>query len=450
MTTAAIYQPAESHRHIMGLRASAVLEMAIFFAVMVGYDLIFGAGNRLWGVEPHPFWVIILLMAVQYGTSEGVVAAAVASLILLVGNMPEREVTQDAWEYGVQLLRQPLMWLLTAVVLGELRNRHVRERDYLRKELREARQRETIIAESYDKVRVLKEKLELRIASQLRASITTYRAARSIEKTDPAEVLQGAQELVQSILNPSKFSIYTLGTDGLTLTLFSGWDKEEEFNASYTTQSPLYSQIIGRQAVLCGINPEHETILDKQGILAGPLVDRETGEVSGMLKIEDISFLDLNLTTIETFRAICDWVGMAMVNATRYQSAKEGSLVNPDHNMYSFNYFQRYTNYITALGRRVGFPVMMLVIRLVQADQMSPDQRLKAARVLSKAVQDSLRTVDLAFDYQRNGEEFSIVLPATHREGAEIVRKRMEATIRKELPKTLPASFSMSVQVIHE
>lgn len=450
MTTATIYTPNEKNSYLAGLRVSAILETVVFLLIMLVADWVIGDGVRFWGMQPHPFWVIVILIAVQYGTSEAIFAAILASVVLLLGNTPEQSLRQDMYDYLFHLFKLPLLWLIGGVVIGELRQRHIRERDYLRNELRSAKHREETIAHSYRKVTAVKEQLELKIASQLRASVDTYRAARAIEKNNPAEVLQGVQELVSSVLRPEKFSVYLLNNDGLATTITFGWDEEDHYEKQFDTFHELYREVIGKQQSLCIANRDHQLVLGDQGVLAGPLIDQETGEINGMLKIEKMGFLDLNLSTIETFHAICEWVGMAMVNANRYQDAKEDSMVNPDHNLLSHNYFRRYTDYISSLGKRVGFSVNMIVVTLTNADRMSPEERVKSARKISDVVKVTLRSVDMAFDYQKDGREFSVVLPATNAAGARVVMEKMEKGLRKEMPKSGKAEFALAIHSIHE
>ena len=448
MTTAEIYQPIEEHKRFAGLRSAALIEMGIFFVIALLIDLFFLDGNRYWPMEPHPFWVVVILMAVQYGTSEGVLSAVIASVILLFGNMPEMQT--DQYNYWLHVFSRPLMWVVAAVIVGELRQRHIREREYLYAELREAQRREETISNSYVKVKDIKEKLELRIASQLRASVDTYRAAKAIEKNHPNDVLNGVQELVHSVLQPKKFSVYLLGSEGLDSTITYGWQADDRFAQKFDSGSQLYKEVIGGQKVLCVANADHQKVLGDQGVLAGPLIDNETGEINGMLKIEQTGFMDLNLSTIEAFHSICEWVGMAMVNARKYQDAKESSLVNPDLNLMSNGYFRQYTDYISALGKRVGFAVNMLVVQLVNAEKLSSEQRVKAARALSEASKTALRSVDMAFDYQKDGQEYSIVLPATNRAGAKIVLEKLEEELRRKMPKSVEAEFSFTIHTIHE
>ncbi len=441
-----------TERHyISKFRTSAIIEIALFLIVALILDAFFFEGNRFWGVEPHPFWIIVLLMSVQYGTAEGILAAVLSSLALLLGNMPDQTIRQDMYEYLLYVMFNPIMWLVASIVFGELRQRHIRERIHMEKELDEAHEREDEIARAYDKVRDIKERLELRIAGQLRASVNTYRAAKAIEKLAPDDVLRGVQELISSVLGPDKFSIYMLDSDGLQVTTTLGWDDANNFNRKYDSSSNIYREVVGGQQILCVANSDHEKILEDQGLIAGPLMDKETGEVVGMLKIESLGFTDLNLSTIETFAAICEWVGSAFVNARAYQTAKSESMVDPELKLLTSSYFSRYTSYITALAQRQKFDVSMVNVRLIEDDQLSSADHTKAARLLSDSVKSILRSVDLAFNYHHNEDEYSVVLPATNKAGADIVVQRLEDELRSRMPKNLKhINFAFTVHMLYD
>ena len=176
-----------------------------------------------------------------------------------------------------------------------------------------------------------------------------------METLSPNDVLKGLEGLVNASLYPSQFSIFLLSGNRLEATLMHGWQEDDKLLKSFLPGSAMYQSFIGKQETLCVINADHERILGGQGILAGPLLDKETGEVIGMLKIEKMNLADLNLSNIEAFSAICEWAALAIVNANKYQSAKDGSIVNPDHNLFTHNYFKRYTDYMRSLAERLGF-----------------------------------------------------------------------------------------------
>src|SRR5882762_737675 len=152
--------PITSGRRVFGLRASAVLELAVFFAAALAVDTFLFGGSRFAGFSPHPFWLIVLLVTVQYGITEGLVAAALASAALLAFNVPPAALGEDIHIWLARVLREPVMWFATALIVGELQERHLRERRRMRGELAEAEQRERVVAESYTRLERLKETLE--------------------------------------------------------------------------------------------------------------------------------------------------------------------------------------------------------------------------------------------------------------------------------------------------
>jgi hypothetical protein len=78
-----------------GFRINALVETAALVAALLIADTVFGAGNRFAGLSPSPFWIPVLLASAYYGLNEGLVAAAICSLVALVGNMPEQHLNED-------------------------------------------------------------------------------------------------------------------------------------------------------------------------------------------------------------------------------------------------------------------------------------------------------------------------------------------------------------------
>lgn len=45
-----------------------------------------------------------------------------------------------------------------------------------------------------------------------------------------------------------------------------------------------------------------------------------------MLKIEETGFLQLNVTTLENFRLLCEWIGTAFAQARRFETMGAGGI----------------------------------------------------------------------------------------------------------------------------
>lgn len=433
-----------SPRRWLGLRPVALLELLLFFGVALGLDGWLGAGLRFEGVQPHPFWLPVLLLAIQYGTNEGVLAALVASAALRLGNMPDAGIGQDLYDHLFTLTREPILWLVAAVLFGELRMRQLREREELRAGLAAARQEAEAIARSYRALKSVKESLETRVAGQLRTVFTLYQAAKSIDHLDEGEVMLGIADLVRTVMKPEKFSLFLLNNDVLESVTNEGWDDETDSYARwFDSGTPLFQTVIARQRQLCVNRANDERVLAGEGVMAGPLISADTGEVLGMVKIESLGFTDLSVNTVENFRILCEWIGTAMAKARQYRTANE-QRVFTDEALYSSSYIGRQAEFLALLGRRMGFETTAITIRPTGLSRLSVAQRADLAAAIGEAVRGSLRDTDLACDFGHQGTSFGVVLAGTPLEGAKQVEAKLERAVREALPaglSTIPIGF---------
>src|SRR5579883_1800733 len=167
---------------VLGIRCSALLEIALLLVATLLVDRIFFDGTRFRSLAIHPFWIPILLVSAQYGTNAGLAAALSSSVALLAGNLPPQGIFQDRFAWLFAISRTPLLWFTASVVLGELRSRHLRESEKMRVDLAEAARRENVLIEAYKRLETAKEALETRVAGQLRTALALYEAAKGIEK----------------------------------------------------------------------------------------------------------------------------------------------------------------------------------------------------------------------------------------------------------------------------
>jgi hypothetical protein len=435
---------------ILGLRTSALIEAVALMALLLVIDTALFQGDRFWNANPHPFWIPVLLIAVQYGTNEGLLTAALAAACLLVGNTPPAVEGVGYYDQLYSITTNPILWFVTSWLLGELRQRHIRERDLLIREATEAHQREELIADSYTFVRARKESLEVQMAGQLTSSIEAYRAAKAVETLDPKSVMQGVEQLVKSVLGPQKFSLSIFHDTKLTAAILHGWTPTDTYAQEIDAFSPLYQAVVGQRETLVIANEQHEIALDGQGVMAGPILDGDTGRVVGMLKVEQMDFVSLSLATVETFRALCEWIGTALINARNYQAVKSDAVVNPERNMLTYSYFKRQSDYLTKLAKRVGFDLSMLVIKLNDPKSLSDADRVTIARQIGESARSALRNVYLAFDYQTDGEEYSVLLPGTTQSGAAVVRDKISKELERALRSKREISFTYIMSALHE
>jgi hypothetical protein len=415
----------------------AMIEIVLFVAATLAVDHFFFNGHRFREVTLHPFWLLVLLVSVQYGVAEGLTAAVAGTAALWVGNLPPVRLDQDLYGYWLGIAAMPAAWLAAAVLFGELRARDRRRIIMLSQALDDRERQNDTLSRAYDDISAAKRELEARVAGQLRTVFSLYQAAKAIERLGPGEVLSGVADLVRAILSAKRFSVFLLKGDALEAialesVVTEGWGAGERLPDRYDAGSTLFQAVVGAQRFLCAARAADAEILGDDGMLAGPILSAE-GRVLGMLKIEGLAFLDLNLTTIENFRIVCDWIGTAFAKAQAFETATSDSLYSSERLVLSTSFLERQIAFLTALGRRMKFDVTLLEVTITGAAQATEADRLLYARAVGEVVGRSLRTTDLAFDHKRSGFEFAVLLPATSTTEARIVAEKLERAVRDQL-----------------
>jgi len=394
----------------MGLRTIAIIEAVLLLAAIVIFDLISGTGDRFFHVSPHPFWIVVLLVSVQYGALEGVLAAILASGALLIGNLPPLGFGEDPYAYSVNLAINPAMWMAAALGVGELRSQADRRAQALEASLAEAAEREERLIAVAERLTAANRSLEERVAGQLRTVATLYEASRAVEQLGTGDVLIGIAELVRAGINPKKFSLFLLNEQQLESVISEGWSTSDRFTRVFPAQSTLFREVIINHRSLCVASRTDQAALAGEGILAGPIFSAETGETLGMLKIEGIDAIEFNMTTVESFRVICQWIGTAFARARTFERASNRSLIGTGTILGPSSEYPL-TQFMKALAERARFELGILSVSVRIPDTTSPELKSLVTRALRQALQGVIRQTDIACERNTRGLDYLVLAP---------------------------------------
>ena len=78
-------------------------------------------------MQPHFFWLPVLLLSLQYGTVSGLLAAGVAIVLTAWLGWAEQEVGENHFNYLLRISTQPMLWLVAALLLGQFRLRQIEQ-----------------------------------------------------------------------------------------------------------------------------------------------------------------------------------------------------------------------------------------------------------------------------------------------------------------------------------
>jgi polysaccharide biosynthesis protein PelD len=399
-----------AYRLILGLRISALVETLVFLAVALLVDAWLGAGDRFSEISPHPFWIIVLLVSTYYGTNEGLATAALCAIAALAGHIPEQGFNEERTAWLLRVTADPVLWIMAALLLGEIRSGHRHRYEVLKGELENAHRQVTAITKAYEMLSEAKRTLDVRIAAQTQTVQSVYRASRAIEGQKTSEVLAGIPELVRSIMAPKKFSLFLLKGSSLTATIYEGWHTSDDLLREFKFSSPLFQAVVARQQVLLASDPSHELILLGQGLLAAPLIHVETGAVFGMLKIEQIGLLGMNPTTVQNFRTLCEWIGTAYANAQRIETLSAARSADPMQQLLPGTAYDSQRSGLTDLAREACFDACAIYANFEpDAGSAVPDEAVVGQSVL-RAAGEILSPNNLRFNFGKAGWTYAVLL----------------------------------------
>ncbi len=421
------------YRKFLGVRTSAWYEMIIFFLVAIGFALALHSGDLFFSVNPHPFWIIVILLSAQYGTTEGLVAATLSTIILLMGNYPEQDLLQDQYTYFLYIAKNPILWFVAAALIGEIRGRHIRERDRLRLAALEAEKKEKAIASNYQNLKMAKERLEVKVAGKMQTTLMSYEALKKLESLDKDIILQGAVDLMRTFIAPEKCSVYLLEDNQLKNIAANGWQSDDPYLTSFSPNSKLFQEVIGGAKVVAVTNPEDRVTLAGEGIIAAPIKSSQKKTIYGMIKVEKLPFTQLRFDTIQLLRLIGEWVGTAYSSYLVHQQSNEARFLNEDNNLLTKSYLNYQKSFLTQIGKRLKINIGILYISLVSENPLSSMDRLITTEAFRKVVTENLRTIDQAFEYKKTDLEFAILLVNTKNAGYEIVKNKLGLALEKAL-----------------
>ncbi|MBF0237464.1 MAG: hypothetical protein HQM12_07155 [SAR324 cluster bacterium] len=398
---------------ILNTRPVAIVEALGYISFVNFIAFMSGNEQRFIDVSPHPYWLIILLHAYKYGTNEAVITTLISIFFLYAGNVPEQRLAEDIYDYLLKIAYRPLLWFGASVGFGEMRLRQVEERNLLQKNLKEALARDQTITLAYQLMKENKEKLETRLASELQSSITMFEIFKNVEGLNPVRFLLSLGEILSVVLEPLKHSVYIFQGTDFELISATGWEPEEKYARKIPVTSPIFQELVSRQRILCKINQEDARILNKEGLIAGPLIDPVTNEVFGMVKIEELDFMDLNLNTIENFKGFCQWVGYAFAQAKQLQVAKANQMYTPDTGLFTYYQLKIFEQTFRSLTEQQGTEGIQIFLFLDNPKDFSSDEKKLVAQQLGGLVKNTLPEQVLMFGGRKH-TMFSLVVPSTN------------------------------------
>ncbi len=277
---------------------NAVLEIVILLVplILLEWWLPNFPDVTLW--QPHPYWFPVLLLSLQYGTVSGLLAAAVATIGVVLIGLPETEIEENHFAYLFRVWIQPGLWILSALLLGQFRMRQIEKKAELVRQLRELQTQNKDLAEFSTRLRGQYATLERKFAAQAVAPADTLLDALAVfSSVRPAGLGHAFADCISAALPEAQASLFAVEDHALRCVATAGWATDARRRMEFLADDPLFRSIVTDARRVSVLTATDETVLAGEGLAAVPVVVAASGSVIGMLKVEALapSALDTHL-----------------------------------------------------------------------------------------------------------------------------------------------------------
>lgn len=254
---------------------SALAEIVILFALIYGAEQATPNLSVL-DLSPHPFWIPVLLVSLQYGTISGFIAAAAAIGLSLFAGFPEQDIGENLFVYFVRVFGQPILWISVALLVGQFRMRQLGAKQELRIANRALGVQRDDLAHHAQQLRGRVERLEQELATRYGAPphagaavlAQTMAVGGFIEEASRQSTLQHA---AVGLFPEAVITAYRVREGALTEFAVCGRSLQSGPRMRIPAEAPLYRNVIGKGRAVSILDAAGEDILAGTGLAAVPI-----------------------------------------------------------------------------------------------------------------------------------------------------------------------------------
>ncbi len=290
----------------------ALIELGVLVAVIL-LERFVDPFPDLSRMNPHPYWIFVLLLSLQYGTVSGLLAAIVSIIGTIVLGLPEADIGESYFEYLVRVWTQPVLWLVMALMLGSFRMRQIEFRDDLLREVDDLQSRGVALVDHAKHLKARCDALERELAASAdpeaqRVLDAVARLAR-VSEGDGEAAFRSAMSLA---FPNAQASVFLVRPDGWSLAYSSGWPERARWKTSFGPSEPLVEAVAVERRALSILAAKDDAVLAGQGQFAVPILADGGARTVGFVKVEAMPAAQIGPATVERLSLVARQLGLSL------------------------------------------------------------------------------------------------------------------------------------------
>lgn len=424
-------------------------EIPLLYLALGGVNFVFlpEAPGYL-GVDPHPYWLGILLFGFRYGVAAGL-ASGLLSALLYFGAawfLVERYLFED-WIFYLL----PSFFILIGVAVGLGVGRYKLAIATLK---REQALLKTDIERAKEEIRVLQEinaGLEKRIVTRMSTLVTLYEGARRLESADLEELYRAILHFVAKTLEAEEAAVYLSTDDGWTLKESIGWKEYQKRPSKFGRAEGITGMAGSANKIVTirdfvraapGSGPAPQLLGD--AVMAGPLRRGERGEVVGVIAIQHLPMTLFNSASVNLFTFLLGWASRAIGHAAYLRELQSREIVDPEYQVYSTSYFQSRAQQEFARSKKYYLPLSIGLVHMPGLNVLPAARRERVLVATAQLLRESCREVDVVARFDDPQIPFALIFITASAAQTAALKKTIEEGFRRlQLAEGIPLTVGI-------
>ena len=386
-----------------GFKFNSVLETIFFLGICLLINYLFFSNNPgFLRTEPHPFWILIILIPIRYGLVEGLVSALCAAVCYYCFSV---------FIYSDYSLTYPLLFILTTGILGQ--NRDVLDRRYNRIE-----DRLQVMAgrlEAYEKKEIAYRDtlghFEHTISAQFSDAMDMFKELSIAKKMSPEEMKHYLLEIVKKFLDADKCSYFEM-KDNSCFKKYDG-NQKKRLKEVYSIEEDLILLEAYRSkqfAYLHLVNEQDMEQYDKYKCLLAGCLFNSDGEIMGLVGIESLPFASFNAQSFKLFSSLLEFWSGAINDKIILEKTWKKNIIDEMFHIYKYNYFTRRIEQEFERAREFAIPLSVTMLCIKDLPAVPKEKRSKIMAFFINIIKKFTTDLDMICHYRTPGT-FAIIQP---------------------------------------
>ncbi len=408
-------------------RYSYLYEIPLFYLVLCGINFyLVPEYPSFFGIDPHPYWLGIVLFAFRYGLVPSLISGVLSALLFLFGIFlfGERYLFEDAVFFLL-----PSFFIIVSTCLGFLtRQTHKKIIQFQDAEI-SASQKEKHLNEEIKTLTEINNNLEKRIVTRMSTLVTLYEGARRLETHDIEELYKSGLDFITKTLGADEAAIYLKQNNEWHLKESIGWKEYEKhpkilkWSEGLTGLAGSTNKIVSIRDFM-GHSPKELPNIFSDALVAAPLRLGEHGKVIGVIAIQRMPFLSFTSSSVNLFSFLMNWISRSVGEASYIQELKEQEIIDPELQVYSHSYFLSRARQEFLRSKNYYLPLGLGVVSFDQTTPLSAKENKRLLLAIAQLLKQNIREMDVVARFPSSEHPFSILfITASPKQTEEMTEK---------------------------